>query len=56
MVTETANSGVSVTEAMLGVTTEADKEIELQQQTIEALKDKIYRLEVQLKKPPMTGR
>ncbi|XP_057576126.1 KN motif and ankyrin repeat domain-containing protein 1 isoform X2 [Hippopotamus amphibius kiboko] len=48
-ITETRNSGVSVTEAMLGVTTEADKEIELQQQTIEALKEKIYRLEVQLK-------
>ncbi|XP_036186832.1 KN motif and ankyrin repeat domain-containing protein 1 isoform X8 [Myotis myotis] len=48
-VTETRDSGVSVTEAMLGVTTEADKEIELQQQTIEALKEKIYRLEVQLK-------
>ncbi|XP_037707106.1 KN motif and ankyrin repeat domain-containing protein 1 isoform X2 [Choloepus didactylus] len=48
-VTETKNSGVIVTEAMLGVTTEADKEIELQQQTIEALKEKIYRLEVQLK-------
>ncbi|XP_073662282.1 KN motif and ankyrin repeat domain-containing protein 1 isoform X8 [Tursiops truncatus] len=48
-VTATRNSGVSVTEAMLGVTTEADKEIELQQQTIEALKEKIYRLEVQLK-------
>nr|XP_051714483.1 KN motif and ankyrin repeat domain-containing protein 1 isoform X4 [Oryctolagus cuniculus] len=48
-VTETRNSGVSVTEAMLGVTTEADKEIELQQQTIDALKEKIYRLEVQLK-------
>ncbi|XP_057404513.1 KN motif and ankyrin repeat domain-containing protein 1 isoform X3 [Balaenoptera acutorostrata] len=48
-VTETRNSGVSVTETMLGVTTEADKEIELQQQTIEALKEKIYRLEVQLK-------
>ncbi|XP_048189008.1 KN motif and ankyrin repeat domain-containing protein 1 isoform X2 [Perognathus longimembris pacificus] len=48
-VTETRNLGVSVTEAMLGVTTEADKEIELQQQTIEALKEKIYRLEVQLK-------
>ncbi|XP_045418200.1 KN motif and ankyrin repeat domain-containing protein 1 isoform X3 [Lemur catta] len=45
----TRNYGVSVTEAMLGVTTEADKEIELQQQTIEALKEKIYRLEVQLK-------
>ncbi|XP_054545542.1 KN motif and ankyrin repeat domain-containing protein 1 isoform X2 [Talpa occidentalis] len=48
-VIEMRNSGVSVTEAMLGVTTEADKEIELQQQTIEALKEKIYRLEVQLK-------
>ncbi|XP_032978787.1 KN motif and ankyrin repeat domain-containing protein 1 isoform X2 [Rhinolophus ferrumequinum] len=48
-VIETRNSGVRVTEAMLGVTTEADKEIELQQQTIEALKEKIYRLEVQLK-------
>ncbi|XP_069332543.1 KN motif and ankyrin repeat domain-containing protein 1 isoform X2 [Eulemur rufifrons] len=46
---EMRNYGVSVTEAMLGVTTEADKEIELQQQTIEALKEKIYRLEVQLK-------
>lgn len=48
-VIEMRSSGVSVTEAMLGVTTEADKEIELQQQTIEALKEKIYRLEVQLK-------
>ncbi|XP_008824740.1 KN motif and ankyrin repeat domain-containing protein 1 [Nannospalax galili] len=48
-VTEMRNFGVSVTEAMLGVVTEADKEIELQQQTIEALKEKIYRLEVQLK-------
>ncbi|XP_045696089.1 KN motif and ankyrin repeat domain-containing protein 1 isoform X2 [Phyllostomus hastatus] len=48
-VIETRSSGVSVTEAMLGVTTEADKEIELQQQTIEGLKEKIYRLEVQLK-------
>ncbi|XP_052618116.1 KN motif and ankyrin repeat domain-containing protein 1 isoform X3 [Peromyscus californicus insignis] len=48
-VTETRNFGISVTEAMLGVMTEADKEIELQQQTIEALKEKIYRLEVQLK-------
>ncbi|XP_020857450.1 KN motif and ankyrin repeat domain-containing protein 1 isoform X1 [Phascolarctos cinereus] len=47
--TETRDSGVGVTETMLGVTTEADKEIELQQQTIEALKEKIYRLEVQLK-------
>ncbi|XP_074850922.1 KN motif and ankyrin repeat domain-containing protein 1 isoform X2 [Carettochelys insculpta] len=43
------NSGVGVTEVMLGLTTEAEKEIELQQQTIEALKGKIYRLEVQLK-------
>ncbi|XP_013203549.1 KN motif and ankyrin repeat domain-containing protein 1 isoform X3 [Microtus ochrogaster] len=48
-VIETRNFGTSVTEAMLGVITEADKEIELQQQTIEALKEKIYRLEVQLK-------
>ncbi|XP_055962884.1 KN motif and ankyrin repeat domain-containing protein 1 isoform X2 [Sorex fumeus] len=46
---ESRDLGVGVTEAMLGVTTEADKEIELQQQTIEALKEKIYRLEVQLK-------
>ncbi|KAM5299416.1 KN motif and ankyrin repeat domain-containing protein 1 isoform 2-T2 [Ctenodactylus gundi] len=49
MVTEVSNASVGVTEAMLGVTTEADKEIELQQQTIEALKEKVYRLEVQLK-------
>ncbi|XP_064146639.1 KN motif and ankyrin repeat domain-containing protein 1 isoform X2 [Loxodonta africana] len=48
-VAETRNAGVNVTEAMLGITTEADKEIELQQQTIDALKEKIYRLEVQLK-------
>ncbi|PWA24203.1 hypothetical protein CCH79_00016269 [Gambusia affinis] len=46
---ETRSAGVIVTEAMLGVSSEADKEIELQQQTIEALKEKIYRLEVQLK-------
>ncbi|KAL0607215.1 KN motif and ankyrin repeat domain-containing protein 1, partial [Plecturocebus cupreus] len=46
---EMRNYGVNVTEAMLGVTTEADKEIELQQQTIEALKEKVYRLEVQLR-------
>ncbi|XP_039400005.1 KN motif and ankyrin repeat domain-containing protein 1 isoform X2 [Mauremys reevesii] len=46
---ETRDSGVGVTEVMLGITTEAEKEIELQQQTIEALKGKIYRLEVQLK-------
>ncbi|XP_036384049.1 KN motif and ankyrin repeat domain-containing protein 1-like [Megalops cyprinoides] len=46
---ETSSTAVGVTEAMLGVTTEAEAEIEMQQQTIEALKDKIYRLEVQLK-------
>lgn len=46
---ETRNAAVGVTEAMLGMTSEAEKEIELQQQTIEALKDKIYRLEVKLK-------
>lgn len=46
---ETFSACVGVTEAMLGMTSEAEKEIELQQQTIEALKDKIYRLEVQLK-------
>lgn len=40
---------VAVTEAMLGFTSEAEREIELQHQAIEALKDKIYRLEVQLK-------
>lgn len=43
------SAAVGVTEAMLGMTSEAEKEIELQQQTIEALKEKIYRLEVQLK-------
>ncbi|KAM6930472.1 KN motif and ankyrin repeat domain-containing protein 1a [Xenentodon cancila] len=43
------STAVVVTEAMLGMTSEADKEIELQQQTIEALKEKIYRLEVKLK-------
>ncbi|XP_059348629.1 KN motif and ankyrin repeat domain-containing protein 1 isoform X2 [Ammospiza nelsoni] len=46
---EVKECGVGVTEAMLGLSTEAEKEIELQQQTIEALKEKIYRLEVQLK-------
>lgn len=46
---EIRSTAVGVTEAMLGMTTEAEKEIELQQQTIDALKDKIYRLEVQLK-------
>ncbi|XP_054466833.1 KN motif and ankyrin repeat domain-containing protein 1a [Anoplopoma fimbria] len=46
---ETRSAAVGVTEAMLGMTSEAEREIELQQQTIEALKEKIYRLEVQLK-------
>ncbi|XP_067377474.1 KN motif and ankyrin repeat domain-containing protein 1a isoform X2 [Channa argus] len=46
---EMHSKSVGVTEAMLGMTSEAEKEIELQQQTIEALKEKIYRLEVQLK-------
>ncbi|XP_047448395.1 KN motif and ankyrin repeat domain-containing protein 1a isoform X2 [Mugil cephalus] len=46
---EMRSTAVGVTEAMLGMTSEAEKEIELQQQTIEALKEKIYRLEVQLK-------
>ncbi|XP_058230887.1 KN motif and ankyrin repeat domain-containing protein 1a isoform X2 [Hemibagrus wyckioides] len=46
---ETRSAGVGVTEAMLGMCTEAEAEIELQHQTIEALKEKIYRLEVQLK-------
>ncbi|XP_076853717.1 KN motif and ankyrin repeat domain-containing protein 1a isoform X2 [Brachyhypopomus gauderio] len=46
---ETRSTGVGVTEAMLGMSTEAEAEIELQHQTIEALKEKIYRLEVQLK-------
>lgn len=46
---EMHSASVGVTETMLGMTSEAEKEIELQQQTIEALKEKIYRLEVQLK-------
>ncbi|XP_069481851.1 KN motif and ankyrin repeat domain-containing protein 1 isoform X1 [Ambystoma mexicanum] len=46
---ELRHTGVGVTEDMLGLTTDAEREIELQQQTIEALKDKIYRLEVDLK-------
>ncbi|KAI3372548.1 hypothetical protein L3Q82_023026, partial [Scortum barcoo] len=46
---EMRSAAVGVTEAMLGMTSEAEKEIELQQQTIESLKEKIYRLEVQLK-------
>ncbi|XP_035851940.1 KN motif and ankyrin repeat domain-containing protein 1a isoform X1 [Sander lucioperca] len=46
---EMRSAAVGVTEAMLGMTSEAEREIDLQQQTIEALKEKIYRLEVQLK-------
>ncbi|KAK5870744.1 hypothetical protein PBY51_003665 [Eleginops maclovinus] len=46
---EMHSAAVGVTEAMLGMTTEAEREIELQQQTIESLKEKIFRLEVQLK-------
>nr|XP_015195623.1 PREDICTED: KN motif and ankyrin repeat domain-containing protein 1 isoform X2 [Lepisosteus oculatus]XP_015195624.1 PREDICTED: KN motif and ankyrin repeat domain-containing protein 1 isoform X2 [Lepisosteus oculatus]XP_015195625.1 PREDICTED: KN motif and ankyrin repeat domain-containing protein 1 isoform X2 [Lepisosteus oculatus] len=46
---ETRSTGVGVTEALLGVSTEAETEIEMQHQAIDALKDKIYRLEVQLK-------
>ncbi|XP_067886298.1 KN motif and ankyrin repeat domain-containing protein 1a [Heterodontus francisci] len=48
-VVEQTDASVGVTETLLGVTTEAEMEIELQQQTIDALKEKIYRLEVQLK-------
>ncbi|XP_068461509.1 KN motif and ankyrin repeat domain-containing protein 1a isoform X2 [Clinocottus analis] len=46
---ELRSVAVGVTEALLGMSSEAEREIELQQQTIEALKEKIYRLEVQLK-------
>ncbi|XP_061135025.1 KN motif and ankyrin repeat domain-containing protein 1a [Syngnathus typhle] len=46
---DTRSASVGVTETMLGLSSETEKEMELQQQTIEALKDKIYRLEVQLK-------
>ncbi|KAL1274804.1 hypothetical protein QQF64_027618, partial [Cirrhinus molitorella] len=46
---ELRSTGVGVTEAMLGMSSEVEAEIELQHQTIEALKEKIYRLEVQLK-------
>ncbi|TNN48689.1 KN motif and ankyrin repeat domain-containing protein 1 [Liparis tanakae] len=46
---ETRSAAVGVTEAMLGVSGEAEREMELQQQNTEALKEKIYRLEVQLK-------
>ncbi|CAI9574278.1 unnamed protein product, partial [Staurois parvus] len=43
------STGVGVTEELLGVCTDAEREVELQQQTIEALKDKIYRLETDLR-------
>ncbi|KAM9330686.1 KN motif and ankyrin repeat domain-containing protein 1 [Gastrophryne carolinensis] len=43
------STGVGVTEELLGVTTDAEREVELQQQTIEALKEKIYRLETELR-------
>ncbi|XP_030643704.1 KN motif and ankyrin repeat domain-containing protein 1a [Chanos chanos] len=46
---QTRSVAVGVTEAMLGVSTEVETEIEMQHQTIEALKEKVYRLEVQLK-------
>lgn len=46
---EQTDVSIGVTETLLGITTEADMEIELQQQTIDALKEKIYRLEEQLK-------
>ncbi|XP_061484831.1 KN motif and ankyrin repeat domain-containing protein 1 [Rhineura floridana] len=46
---KTKDSSVGVTEGMLGLSTEAEREIELQHQTIEGLKGKIYRLEVQLR-------
>ncbi|XP_078425306.1 KN motif and ankyrin repeat domain-containing protein 1a isoform X1 [Cetorhinus maximus] len=48
-VVKQTDASVGVTETLLGITTEAEVEIELQQQTIDALKEKIYRLEVQLK-------
>ncbi|KAM8885935.1 KN motif and ankyrin repeat domain-containing protein 1a isoform 1-T4 [Spinachia spinachia] len=46
---EMRSAAVGVTEAMLGTSSEAEREMELQQQTIESLKEKIYRMEVQLK-------
>ncbi|XP_052448179.1 KN motif and ankyrin repeat domain-containing protein 1 isoform X1 [Carassius gibelio] len=46
---ELRSTGVGVTEAMLGLSSEVEAEMEMQHQTIEALKEKIYRLEVQLK-------
>ncbi|XP_076127183.1 KN motif and ankyrin repeat domain-containing protein 1a [Alosa pseudoharengus] len=46
---ETRSAAVGVTEAMLGTSSEAEAEIELQHQTIDSLKEKIYRLEVALR-------
>ncbi len=46
---ELRSIGVGVTEAMLGMSSEVEAEIEMQHQTIEDLKETIYRLEVQLK-------
>ncbi|XP_061673232.1 KN motif and ankyrin repeat domain-containing protein 1a [Syngnathoides biaculeatus] len=46
---DTRSTSVGVNETMLGLSSETETEMELQQQTIEALKDKLYRLEVQLK-------
>ncbi|XP_016357064.1 KN motif and ankyrin repeat domain-containing protein 1-like isoform X2 [Sinocyclocheilus anshuiensis] len=46
---ELRSTGVGVTEAMLGMSSEVEAEMEMQHQTIEALKENIYRLEVQLK-------
>ncbi|XP_028980395.2 KN motif and ankyrin repeat domain-containing protein 1a isoform X2 [Esox lucius] len=46
---ETRSTGSSVTEVMLGMTSEVEAELELKETTIEALKEKIYQLEVELK-------
>ncbi|CAG5925543.1 unnamed protein product, partial [Menidia menidia] len=46
---DTRSASSSVTEAMLGVGGEAEREIELQQLAIDGLREKVYRLEVQLK-------
>lgn len=40
---------VGVTESMLGVVSDTDLELEIQQQTIQVLKDKVHTLEVELK-------
>ncbi|XP_057687046.1 KN motif and ankyrin repeat domain-containing protein 1a [Corythoichthys intestinalis] len=46
---EARDATMGVDETMLGLSNETEAEMELQQQTIETLKDNIYRLEVQLK-------